>query len=335
VNKMKISIFESIQKAYVVQEVEGDWPSIRELLMEHQPGSSKNEILMYNLAEFKSIDDAGVELGRRYHYDTDGQRTGTWDDIPGTVRRCKNNIKNLWGIVLDVDGSMTIPDVVVRLEGLEYVLYTTFNHSPEDHRFRVVIPFSQPLAVEHIAGREASIRETFPGVDGASFSASQSFYFHSGVNDPLVYHNQGEIIDPYEFAVAEPPPAPQPRLEFTDEAGDTWRTITLASLLTCRGLHYSGPEGDTRNGVLTLISMARSAGLSFEELWNVILVIAAPDSKLRQRDVVVTAWQGWSGDRITRARRDEFVLAWGGRIVREVELHRALAKLSKGRQNAY
>ena len=92
---------------------------------------------------------------------------------------------------------MTIEEALEIFKDIEYVLYTTFRHTCAKHKFRIVIPFSQPLLKADIAGRQASICETYPGVDAASFTVSQSFYFHSGVNDSYSYWNEGEIIDPY------------------------------------------------------------------------------------------------------------------------------------------
>jgi len=201
---MIISTFASVNKAYIDQQIDLPWEDMAVLLSAHFPAEAKDDVPLYNLIRFKDATDPTVELGRKYKY-VNGERTEEYTTIPGTVRRCKDNVLELHGIVLDVDDSMNIADIQYKLEGLEYLLYTTFRHTAEHNKFRVIIPFSRPLLVDDVVGRQDSIMETFPGVDRASFSVSQSFYFHSG-NDSArtVIWNKGIMIDPYAFEYREP-----------------------------------------------------------------------------------------------------------------------------------
>ena len=199
---MIISTFKSVQKAYVDLRLDLSWEEIVAMLTHHYNVNSKEEVELYNMVEFKSVDDPTVEPGRKYHY-VNGERQDTFDTIPGTVRRCKNNMVSITGITLDFDKDQTIEQTITELEGIEYVLYTTFRHTKLNHRFRVVIPFSQPLLAEDVSGRQKAIKKMFPNVDNASFSVSQSFYFHSGKEDNIAYHNKGIMIDPYIFEVEE------------------------------------------------------------------------------------------------------------------------------------
>ena len=196
---MIISTFKSVQKAYVDLRLDLPWAELSELLMHHYDVNSKEEVELYNMVDFKTSD---YELGRKYHY-VNGERQETYDEIPNTVRRCKNNMVSISGIVLDFDKDQSIEQTIDELDGLEYVLYTTFRHTLDNHRFRVVIPFSRPLLAEDVAGRQKDIKTMFPNVDNASFSVSQSFYFHSGKEDNIAYHNKGVMIDPYIFEVEE------------------------------------------------------------------------------------------------------------------------------------
>jgi len=196
---MIISTFKSVQKAYVDLRLDLSWDEISDLLIHHYDVDSKENVELYNMVDFKTTD---YELGRKYHY-VDGERQETYDEIPNTIRRCKNNMVSITGIVLDFDKDQTIEQTITELEGIEYVLYTTFRHKKDEHRFRVVIPFSRPLLAEDVAGRQKDIRKMFPNVDGASFSVSQSFYFHSGKEDNIAFRNKGLMIDPYIFNVEE------------------------------------------------------------------------------------------------------------------------------------
>jgi len=199
---MIISTFKSVHKAYVDLRLDLPWDEIVGLLTHHYIVDNKEDVELYNMVEFKTTDDISCEPSRKYHY-INGIRQEEFDIIPNTVRRCKNNIVSISGIVLDYDKNQTIEQTINELSGIEYVLYTTFRHTIDNHRFRVVIPFSQPLLACDVAGRQKNIKKKFPTVDNASFSASQSFYFHSGKNDPIAFYNQGIMIDPYLFEVEE------------------------------------------------------------------------------------------------------------------------------------
>lgn len=320
---MIISTFKSISKAYVDMQVDLPWTDMAALLMDHHPAKRKEDVPMFNMAEFKKSDDEFVERGRRYHGSViDGHfmrdANGAYDEIPDTIRRCKGNVVGITGIVLDVDEAMTIEEAMTMLEPIEYVLYTTFRHTKDKHKFRIVIPFKRALLAADIAGRQASIAGTFPGVDSASFTVSQSFYFHSGNNDAIAYHNQGIILDPYDdFKYQQPKiysvpdanaPVSQP-LNTVQAAA--YKDAVMKSLLSCSGMHYAGTNG-SNHAVLTLISICRSIGCSYEEFDDVCRRISANDSQLNNPATRRAAWTGWSGDKIRRENRDEFIKAYNG-----------------------
>lgn len=311
---MIISTFKSISKAYVDLQLDLEWNEVAELLMSHYDADNKHDVELYNMVEFKDPNDPTTEPARRYHY-IDGVKQETYDVIPNTVRRCKGNVVSITGIVLDIDSDKTIEQAIELLDGIEYVLYTTFRHTMEKHKFRVVIPFSKPLLREDIAGRQQDIINTFPGVDNASFTVSQSFYFHSGKNDCITYHNRGVMINPYDFKYTEPNvyvPIETEYVVMDDEVMERYRENVRASLLSCSGLHYAG-YGDKTNAVLTLISICRSAGITFSEYDSICNQIAAADSELKKAVVRHNAWVGWKGDRIRKEVRDKFIKDYGGR----------------------
>lgn len=310
---MIISTFRSVFKAYVEDQVDTSWEDIALLLCTHTNVMDKKHLLLFNMMQFKSLDDASVELGRRYHY-INGVKQDTYDIIPNTVRRCKTNVLSQHGIVLDVDQFMSIEQAIDKLDGIEYVLYTTFRHTIDAHRFRIVIPFSRPLLAEDILGRQDSIIETFPGVDHASFTVSQSYYFHCGHNDPIAYHNKGTMIDPYIFEYREPevyePIMEHYNHEFNESDQDAYKQAVVRSLRSCKGLHYAGTGNNL--AVLTLVSICKSIGLSFAEYDSICQGMASPDSLLQQANTRASAWAGWKGDRIRKETRDNFIRTYGG-----------------------
>lgn len=320
---MILSTFRSVGKAYVDQVIDEPWSTLADLLTTHIDSPSKARTPMFNFAEFKTAQDPTTQPGRSYHgHEVDGVWTrlpeGTYDEIPGTVRRCKGNVVAINGIVLDVDEKMTIDQAQDMFREIEYVLYTTFRHTPERHKFRIVIPFSQPLLASDIAGRQAAIAETFPGVDAASFTVSQSFYFHSGHHSPYSIWNEGVMLDPYAFEYREPkvwvPTEAKTRDTWDQARAAQYRQAVAASLRTCKGLHYAG-SGSTTLGVLTLVSLCRGAGMTFEEFDVICAGMAHPDSQLTNPSVRASAWTGWEGDRVRKATRDAFIAAYGGKPI--------------------
>lgn len=310
---MKITLFDSVERAWVYndyQQAEDTWQNVANFLTVHRQADHKTDVPMFNLAEFKTLGDPTAELGRTKQF-INGEWTGEYNYHENTVRRCKANVVAIHGIVLDVDKDQRIEQAMELYQDIEYVIYTTFNHTEDKHRFRIIIPFSQPLLKDDIAGRQASIVETFKQVDLSSFTMSQSFYFHSGNNDPIAYHNTGVMIDPYAFEERE---IEQP--VYTDTDRPVWdntdaeyKQAVLTSLRSCSGLGY---RGHGEGGVLMFISICRSIGLSYAEYDQLCEQIAGSDSQLKSPSVRRTAWLGWQGDRITRAKRDKFLEEYGG-----------------------
>jgi len=315
---MIISTFKSIHKAYVDLKLDLDWEEIADLMMHHNDVENKTDAELYNMVEFKDVDDPTTELARRYHYIGDVKQE-TYDLIPNTVRRCKNNVLSITGIVLDIDEDKTIEQTIDLLDGLEYVLYSTFRHTPQKHKFRVVIPFSRPLLKDDIIGRQQDIIDTLPSVDNCSFTVSQSFYFHSGKTDNIAYWNRGIIIDPYSFKYNPPivyiPPVYINTTELDDEQLERYRQAVVNSLQTCSGLHYAG-KGDNNRAVLTLVSICKSIGLSFSEYDSICANIADATSELKKPNVRHSAWVSWEGNRVRKETRDKFIKDYGGMPVR-------------------
>jgi len=318
---MIISTFRSVSKAYIEDVVDEDWNDIAELLLTHIPAEQKADVPLYNLVEFKKYTDPTCEPGRLYDY-KDGMRdpSGTYQELPTTVRRSKANVVALWGIVLDVDENKTIEQAIEMLDGLEYVLYTTFRHTPEKHKFRVVIPFSEPLLARDVEGRKEAIMETFPDVDNASFTVSQSFYFHSGHNDSIAYHNEGVMINPYAFEYREPKvyvpsTTPDTNTPMDSTAYEAYKKAVLESLKSCSGLHYAG-KGRSNKAALTLVSICKSIDMDYTTFDQLCQSISAPDSQLQNAATRAQIWSGWQGNKIRRETRDEFIKEWGGKPVK-------------------
>ena len=91
----------------------------------------------------------------------------------------KENCESQTALFLDIDGTATIPDVIADLErlGLIYFLYTTFSHTAEKHKFRVIVPYSKPVPKEIFddAKYKEELMAMFPYNDRATLKV-QGFF---------------------------------------------------------------------------------------------------------------------------------------------------------------
>jgi len=309
---MIVTLFQSVSKAYIedMRDVLEDisWKDFAELLTDHQNVSQKENGTLYNLARFKNIGDRTALLGRKKIF-KNGEWTGEYKYFENTVRRCKDNLVAISGILLDFDKDVKIEDVMALYQGIEYVLYTTFNHTYDSHRFRLVIPFTNPLLYEDIARKEQSIRDTFKGVDDASFSASQSFYFHAGHNDPIAYHNKGYMIDPYtdftDGIIEDKKVAKEFNSAF--ELSPEYQKKILESLYSCSGLRYPN--------ALTLVAICKTYGLSFNDFSDICSKISDNDSSLIKMPSCRKDLWNSDYERITSDKRDKFIKEHDGRMI--------------------
>lgn len=307
---MIISTFASVQKAYVESELSATWSEAQQLFTYCHPARRKEDVQMFNLGEFRQLSDAQCEPGRRYHRNPQGERLETWDEIPATRRRSKSNLIAIHGIVLDIDRDHTIASAQQLYCDREYVLFSTFRHQVPDNnnqrrdKFRIILPFTQPLLAADIPGRQQAIRQAFPGVDPASFSMSQSFYFHSGAN-PVTHINTGHMIDPYGDFAYQPVPEPQPRTTVIEDWQWTRQAqaAVVRSLLTCGGV--------SRARLLPLASICKTTGLDLAVFRSIAHQILRSDSTGHNEAALEELWH-YANDRIKNTTRDAWISEHGG-----------------------
>jgi hypothetical protein len=292
-----------------------DWDSIATLLMEFQQVPVKEHANMFNLWQF----DPNGEQGRKYLNYPDKT---TWVYIPDTIRRCSANAVGVHGLVLDYDNNKTIQQVIQELDGIEYVLYTSFRFSHVLHKFRVIIPFTRMLSKEEFQRKQKAIRETFPEVDNASFSTSQAIFRHSG-KDPSIAiscRGRGSMVDPdwFEDEVIVDPITPISSTKYsgdmTTDLQQKYKQAVLKSLLSCSGLRRGASKG---TGGPLLVAICKSCGLEFADFRGICMAAAASDSILRDTQEQETLWRsvGEKDQHITAHVRDKFIAAHGGQPV--------------------
>lgn len=318
-----ISFFKSTYEAWVVEDCEVDLETLGQLLTtDFNITNDKSSVMMFSMTKFKTLEEGAVN-GRVNN-----------DSVAGTRRRCRENAISISGLILDYDGNRTIEEVKTRYAGLYMIIYTTYSHSPEKSKFRVIMPFNQPLLLADFEARKSDMADFFKGADGASFSVSQSFYLPSSSpeNQHLIETAiiEGELLDPMGFEVEE----------LADHTNSTYKTsneqavsvdyarAVFDALNSCSNMHYRG-DRDRNDGVLTLVAICRSIGLEFEEFDRLCLRICASDSSLTKTSTRRNAWDDWDGNKITRAKRDAFIKANGGDSIRKINTHNKLVTIDK------
>ncbi|MDT3334135.1 hypothetical protein Q4Q49_02405 [Shewanella sp. SP1S1-7] len=105
---------------------------------------------------------------------------------------------------LDVDEEVSIEAVEADLKEYTYLLYTTFSHTPQKPKFRVILPLTTPLSFEQWNLRKDSMQKKFSYADAASFVYCQ--YMITPVvstknkSSYVFKTNNGKLFDALEFS---------------------------------------------------------------------------------------------------------------------------------------
>jgi hypothetical protein len=122
------------------------------------------------------------------------------------TRRASANVTTLSALVLDYDGKDgTAPDIEALAllwanTGLQFVLHTSYSHTPDAHRLRIILPYARPATPdEHAqAWAWAQARSAPYVIDPACKDAARMYYVpcHAEGATPTVLHWPGKRLDP-------------------------------------------------------------------------------------------------------------------------------------------
>jgi hypothetical protein len=182
---MNISTFASVQSNIPVR-AEAQWPDD---FMESMPVAAKEDAPLWAPASFR----------------------------PSTTR-ANGNVQLLDAMVLDYDGKTgTLPDIegiamTWAQRGLEFVLHTSFSHTEQAPRLRVILPYSRPATpAEHTATWLWAQQMSAPyDVDPACKDAARIYYVpcHAEGTTPTLLHWPGTKLVP-QAAGGTSTPAPK------------------------------------------------------------------------------------------------------------------------------
>lgn len=132
--------------------------------------------------------------------------------IPGILTagegRTNQAVKEMSAIVLDLDnGKISKKEIKALLEGLEFFAHTTYSHSPDKPKWRVIIPFSKPIPPDKLESVFNHFNSLFQAnLDTCGKKPSQLYYFPScPKGGPFEsFRNEGKLFDP-SMILDQPP----------------------------------------------------------------------------------------------------------------------------------
>lgn len=120
--------------------------------------------------------------------------------IPNNGRRVRGEVKERYLITLDADspGEDFISNLDLELGDIEYVLYSTHSHTPDNPRYRVIIPTDRVMTPDEYQAVSRRIADDIgiESFDSSTHQAERLMYWPSCPKDvEYVYqHNEGNLI---------------------------------------------------------------------------------------------------------------------------------------------
>ena len=288
---MQVNLYRSIFQAYIhpTEVVRCDFGEFVTFARESQCElESKESGMLFNLCSF--VDTPEPPTADRFNPDLT-----PWPR-DSLIRRCKQNIQEIYALMLDIDGTMTLDQAVAQWADYEFFVYSTWGNSRQKEKFRLIVPLAQPLTAADFDSRHEAMIAAF-AVDGASFTMSQAFYLpaYSATNRDCAFvhwNQQPQRYNAHDLPTTE---IHKNTTEFAvpEQHSDVALSI-LRTLQTGRDLHYSD--------ALTLAVLCKGHGISSAEYCNLVNQIAAVDSQLRGDVDVARLYQQAYAAHMTRKR---------------------------------
>lgn len=120
--------------------------------------------------------------------------------IPKNGRRVRGAVKERYLITLDADSPSEdfISNLDLELGDIEYVLYSTHSHTPDNPRYRIIIPTDRVMSPDEYQAVSRRIADDIgiESFDSSTHQAERLMYWPSCPKDvKYVYqHNEGKLI---------------------------------------------------------------------------------------------------------------------------------------------
>lgn len=267
---MKVNLYRSIFQAYIhpSEVVDCDFGEFVQFAQHSQCElATKESGMLFNLCSF--VDNPEPPTAERFNPDLT-----PWPR-ESLIRRCRQNIQEIYALLLDIDGTMTLDQAVAQWCDWEFFVYSTWGNSVAKEKFRLVVPLARPLTAAGFDARHEAMIDEF-AVDGASFTLSQAFYLpaYSAANRDsafMYWNKQSQRYNAHDLPVTQ---REHNTTQFVAPEQPTDIALSvLRTLETGRDLHYAD--------ALPLAVLCKGHGISAQQYCALVAQIAAPDSQLR------------------------------------------------------
>jgi hypothetical protein len=112
-------------------------------------------------------------------------------------RRGNDNVESVTLALVDYDDGTTIADAQERFGAFEFLLYTSFSHTPEHHRFRVLFPLEKAIPAADWDCAWQHLAKLAPGLDESCKDLARIYYLptHRPSAEHLSLRNEGMLLD--------------------------------------------------------------------------------------------------------------------------------------------
>lgn len=124
--------------------------------------------------------------------------TSTWSPALFNGDRKKDNFRETFLMVLDIDEGMTVEQAEEIIDNmrLKAVIMPTASHTPEAHRFRVLFPLSERITRERdFDATWDYLSEMFPSLD-ANCKDTSRFYFGCKAGELIINEDSYSLLQP-------------------------------------------------------------------------------------------------------------------------------------------
>ncbi len=190
-------------------------------------------------------------------------------------RRLRENIKEIFLLVLDIDSGISFNQIEELLKNFEFVAHSTYSHSVEIPKWRVILPLSKPIESNKLTPLFDEVNKLFEGaLDVAcGHDPSRIYYLPCCPKETeslyVFHHNEGIYLDPDVFIVKQ-----------------SSKSLMTSSVTKRPHLEQGASLGKRNNTLTKLIGKYINEALSIEEIesncksWNLSNIPPLEESEI-------------------------------------------------------
>ena len=165
--------------------------------------------------------------------------------------RGNKNVIAINAFVADLDGE-ALNNTLDKLQGFEYIAYTTYSHAPDDQHWHIVIPFADPVPSHEWYSVWKQMHEFLDIVGDPQTSDPARIFFapqHAPNAEHQTIRGYGEIMQAPEHRYTDRPPVTITKRE-TQRPVDKWECrCTLTKVCTKCEIEFKDIDVSRYNGM--------------------------------------------------------------------------------------